>query len=346
MTAAELKTEIKSNRLARLFIFAGEEDYLKRYYMGELRRAILTDETLDVFNHTVGEGATIDFSLLSDALEAPPMMADFKLIEWHLPDIDRMKEDEVQSLCALAERCREVGWACIVLRADKNHFDLGTPPKRVSKRCRELSAVCDIVDFSRATEPQLATWIARHFASDGIQASPELCRTIIARAGHSMDALANEIEKLICLLKASGRNVLTPADFEGVLSVTAEEDAFALTNALLERDAQTAYAQLTDLRRRRVDPLIVLGSISRLYGELVTICRLRDEGFSPEELSDMLKIHKYPLSLRLRALQGKDEKMPARALRACRMLDTAFKNGGGMDIYSALDRLVAEFVCL
>ena len=345
MTAAELKTELKHGHFARLFIFAGEEDYLKRHYIGELRRAIIEDETLAVFNHTVGEGEEIDFSLLKDALEAPPMMADYKLIEWHLCDIDHMKEAEIKELQALAERCREIGWGCIVIRADKAHFDLGTLPKRPSKRYKEISAFADIVEFPRSTEPQLVAWIERHFAHDGIAVSPDVCRAIIARAGHSMDTLSNEIEKLICTQKAKGRNVLSPCDLEGVLSATAEEDAFALTNAILSHDAETAYAQLLDLRRRRVDPLIVLGSVSRLYGELVSICRLRDEGLSPAEISKMLKIHEYPLSLRLRALQGKEADESVRALSACRALDTAKKTNGGMDIYVGLDRLIAEFVC-
>ena len=255
-----------------------------------------------------------------------------------------LERSRTQELASLAERCREIGWGCIVLRADKEHFDLGTLPKRPSKRYKEIASFADIVDFPRSTEQQLSAWIERHFAHDGIQTSPDVCRAIIARAGHSMDTLANEIEKLICTQKAKGRNVLSLCDLEGVLSATAEEDAFGLTNALLAHDATAAYAQLLDLRRRRVDPLIVLGSVSRLYGELLAICRLRDEGLSPADISKMLKIHEYPLSLRLRALQGKEADVPARALAACRALDAAKKSNGGMDIYVGLDRLVAEFV--
>ena len=89
----------------------------------------------------------------------------------------------------------------------------------------------------------------------------------------------------------------------------------------------------------------MLGSVSRLYGELLTICRLRDEGLSPEEISRTLKIHAYPLSLRLRALQGKDASVPARSLAACRALDLSHKYSGGAELYSGLDRLIAEFVC-
>ncbi len=344
MTVAELKNLLKANDLARLFIFAGEEDYLKRHYLKELHRKILTDDTLAVFNHVVGEGEVIDFRMLSDALETPPMMADMKLLEWHLANIDRMKEDDLSSLKELADRCREAQSACIVIRVDKEHFDMGTLPKKPSKRYRELIESVAIVDFPRSTDSQLAAWIDKHFASEGISISPALSRALIERAGHSMDTLSNEIEKLVCALKAENRTSLAEHDLEAVTSPTAEEDAFGLSNAILSGDAATAYRKLGDLRRRRIDPLIVLGSVSKLYGEMVAICRLRDEGVPPADISRLLRIHEYPLSLRLRALQGRDESIPARALEACRALDAAAKGAGGVNTYVGLERLVAEFV--
>ena len=344
MTVAELKTAIKQGALDRLFIFAGEEEYLKRHYIRELRAAILTDEAFDVFNHTVGEGLTLDIAMLREAVGVPPMMADRKLVEWHLPDLDRLKEDELTALSELAALCREVGWATVVIRAEKDRFDVGTLPKRPSKRYRELAAFAEVVDFPRATEQQLVGWIERHFAHEGIGSSPEIARALIARAGHSMDTLSNEIDKLVCLMKSKGCNTLSLCDLDGMVATTAEEDAFGLSNALLAHDPVAAYAQLNDLRRRRVDPLIVLGSVSRLYSELVAICHLRDEGMPTQEMAKLLKMHEYPLSLRLRALADKSAEETARALAACRALDAAAKGNGGIDPYVGLERLIAEFI--
>ena len=51
MTTAELIAEIKEGP-SGVYFFAGEEEYLKSYYRGELRRAVLGDGDLDSFNHT------------------------------------------------------------------------------------------------------------------------------------------------------------------------------------------------------------------------------------------------------------------------------------------------------
>ena len=56
MELNEYKNKLKSGELGGVYIFAGEEDYLKRYYLGELRRACLTDEAFAVFNHSVFDG--------------------------------------------------------------------------------------------------------------------------------------------------------------------------------------------------------------------------------------------------------------------------------------------------
>ena len=72
------------------YVFGGEEEYLKRYYLSELCKKIVPDETFATFNHVVFDGPEVDFGALADAIKAPPMMADFKLVEWRYADFEKM----------------------------------------------------------------------------------------------------------------------------------------------------------------------------------------------------------------------------------------------------------------
>ena len=45
MDLNELKSRIKACNLSGCYVFAGEEDYLKRYYLGEIRNALVGDPT-------------------------------------------------------------------------------------------------------------------------------------------------------------------------------------------------------------------------------------------------------------------------------------------------------------
>ena len=76
MDINEFKSRIKSGNLSGAYVFAGEEDYLKKFYLGELRRAVITDEAFATFNHAVFDGEELNIAALLDEVKAPPMMSD------------------------------------------------------------------------------------------------------------------------------------------------------------------------------------------------------------------------------------------------------------------------------
>ena len=81
MTVAELKLKLKSDNLAGAYIFAGEEDYLKKYYTDEFAKIACPDEAFALFSHSVFDGEDVSVSDISEAVKAPPMMSDYKLVE-------------------------------------------------------------------------------------------------------------------------------------------------------------------------------------------------------------------------------------------------------------------------
>ena len=98
MNLGELKEFVKKGSVFGVYLFAGEEDYLKRYYLGEFRRILITDEAAVPFTHFVFEGATVDFDKLSDAVSTPSFFGDAKLVEWHHADFEKMGEKELNAL--------------------------------------------------------------------------------------------------------------------------------------------------------------------------------------------------------------------------------------------------------
>ena len=62
MELNDFKALIKSGDIVGSYIFSGEEDYLKRYYLGELREKAVGDGSFSAFNHAVYDGEEIDFA--------------------------------------------------------------------------------------------------------------------------------------------------------------------------------------------------------------------------------------------------------------------------------------------
>ena len=340
MTQAELRAALKNGAFGDVFFFCGEEDYLKRYYLSEIRTALQSDETLAVFNHIQLEGETLDLIALEDAVSTPPFMADYKLIEWRLLVPDKMKEEDIAALEDISARVRESGDTCLVFTVQGDDFDVGRLPKKPSALYTRLDKALSLVYFAQSNDGDLVTWIARHLKKDGLVISAAAARAILLRCGHSMTVLSGEVDKLACLALARGRSEVTEEDVVGIVSPCEEFDAFALSNALLENKTETAYRCLRDLRLRRVEPLSVLGSLVRFYSELTLICRLRDEGMASAEIARTLKMHEYPLSLRLRALEGRTAEESVAALDALRRLDAASKESVA-DVYGGIERMIA-----
>ncbi|MBQ8859118.1 MAG: DNA polymerase III subunit delta [Clostridia bacterium] len=342
MDIATLKTRIKGGTLAGVYVLCGEENFLKRYYMGEIRTAILTDPTFDAFNRIVLEGEKIDYGALSEAVQAPPMMAERKLVEWHLADFSSLKEGDIEKLKTLADEVKQYPETVVVFFLDADRFDVGNLPKRPSKQYAALSAFLSIVVFERSGEAALAQWIGRHFTHEGVSASPAVIRALLETSGTSMDTLAGEIAKLSAYVLANGRQEVTLEDVAFVASRVTESDAFGLSNAILSGDAAAAYACLADMRRRKVEPTLAIAAVSRTYADLLTVAAFRESGVPQKEIAAHLKMHEFKVGLYLRAAARRSMAQLEEANALCRRADTASKTGAGLGGYLALEYLIAR----
>ena len=70
MTITELKNKIKSQEIGGAYIFAGEEDYLKKYYLSEIANICCPDEAFSLFNRVIFDGADIDLAEIAEAIKA------------------------------------------------------------------------------------------------------------------------------------------------------------------------------------------------------------------------------------------------------------------------------------
>ena len=338
MTVAELRDAIKKPPIPWL-ILSGEEEYLKRHYLGEIRRALVEDAGLSAFNHLRFEGEALDFEKLLDAVRTPPVFAEYKLVEWHLCDFDKMKAEDLKRL---SELCEEKGGApgvTLVFYAEAERLTEGTP-KRPARRFSELAKILDIVSFPKSTDAQLSSWILRHLAHEGLSADARVAQAMIARCGHSMDVLAGELGKLSAYALAKGRTTVTEEDLRHVTVSNFEADAFGLGNAILAKDATAAYENLKDMKNRRLDPTLIFGSVFRLFCDLYAVALLREEGLSPSLIREKTGLHEYKVTLYLRATARRSAASLGKTLERCRRLDLSGKLGT-VD-YSGLECLIAE----
>lgn len=342
MDIATFKSELKGSNISGVYLFAGEEDYLVRYYLKALRERILTDEAFAVFNNPVFDGEEISFDAIAEAVKSPPMMSDYKLIEWRHADFTALKEQDLEALEELLSLCDEHPYSIVAFTAGQDGLDFGTQ-KKPSAFIKRFDKSIKILRFEKSTENQLYAWLKKHFDAQGISVSLDTVRTLVFRSGRSMDVLSCEVDKLCALAHARGRDSVTSEDVNEVASSTPECDTFALSNAILDRNKPQAYMALEEMKQRRVDHTVIMGMIARTFDDLTAVSHLLDEGKGATEIEETLGMNKYKLKMYISAAKKYGTERLSVIIGDFARIDADSKFGG-VTGYTAVELFISRYL--
>ena len=340
MELNDFKAILKSDNVSGTYIFSGEEDYLKRYYLGMLREKTVTDESFATFNHAVYDGSEIDFASVRDDIMSPPMFEPYKLIEWRYPDFSKIKESDLDELEKIVDLVISTDYAVLAFLVSDGDIDLGTP-KKESKFVKRFGEKIRILNFDKSTDQQLLAWLKRHFDAEGVAVTVDVLNALIFRAGHSMTVLNNEVIKLCMLAGARGRKEITVADVYAVASSTPECDTFALSNAILERNKKEAFIALEEMKSRRLDPIMILGMMAKTYTDIVSIVMMLNDGINSNDIQTATKMNPYKLKLYVQAAKRFTAEKEKNILAELSRVDTGAKYGG-VTGYTAIELFIAK----
>jgi DNA polymerase III delta subunit len=336
---ADFRREIKGTPATGYLLF-GEEDYLKGICVTLAQQTICPDEGLRPFNEVVLDALDTTPERLLDALAAMPMMADRKLVVLRGLNFGGMRASEVEAWCAVLERLADYDYNTLILPLASGTIDEGRLPKAPSALLSRLGALLTPVQFERCTPAKLNGWCGRHFAHNGVEATPALCARVIEKCGTGMYTLAAEIDKISYYTLAHGRTVLQAEDIDAAACTTVEYDAYAFTNALMDRNLAAALDILSDMKLRRVDPTMLLAEVVRLHCELLAVRRMSAEGRTTVEMARALgdRVPEYRVVLCQKSVAGRSESELLRAVELCNEADAALKRSP--QGYVALERLL------
>lgn len=346
---SDFRKELKSAP-RKGYLFFGEEDYLKAHAVRLAREVICPDPTLAFFNELRLDALEYTPQKLLDALTPLPMMADQKLVTLTGLNLNSMNSQnavfhELDDLCDVLQELPNYDYNLLILSVTANALEFGSLPNKPSPLLSQLSQYLTPVYFEPCTGARLAAWVQKHFLHYGVEAPAALCHAMGDYCGHSMFVLANEIEKLCYYLLAHGRTVATEEDMRTVCTTANEYGAFAFTNAIMANKHREALDILEDYRFRRTDPLKILGEVSGVICNLLTVQSLMAQGLSTADIGTTFKpaLHEYRVRLLQGALQKTTRERLEKALDACSRADLSLKNnfgGGTMAGYAVLEQLI------
>jgi DNA polymerase-3 subunit delta len=165
----------------------------------------------------------------------------------------------------------------------------GKPAAALAKSVRDEGG--EVLAFEAPGQRELPRRLAAEARERGFRLDPAAARLLVQRMGSDPLRISNELDRLALWAGEGGE--VGAADLEAMVSDTSEAAVWALSDALLEGDAETALAISERLLAQGENVTgLVYGLASRLRKATAALERL-EAGAAPKQVESELGMHPY-----------------------------------------------------
>ena len=312
----KLKQDLKSGEPGSLYVFHGEEAYLRDYYLGQLRKKLIPPG-MEAFNYHVIQAREFDLKRLAQTVDCLPMMSGRTLIV--VNDYDLFKGDR-DGLAALLQDLPD--YVCLVFVYDLISYK----PESKGKLTAAIREKGQVVAFNRQEQGDLVDWIGRRFQALDHDISTEDARYLIFLCGELMHTLISEIGKIGAY--AAHRRV-TRADIDAVATPQLDAVVFQMTDAISAGNFDKAASVLGDLYHMQEPPVKLLAALGKQLRQLYTARLALERRKDSRYLMELWGLRSaYPAERMMQSARRFSLGWCRRAVIRCAETDLAMKSTG------------------
>jgi len=331
-----LKKDISSKKLARTYILFGDDLFLKKSYFDKLSNMAYDGE--EFFNLQKFEG-NCDLQDVYNAIEQFPMMADSKCVCLTDYDFDKADKSDFLKLCELLESQHD---ECVfILRFNSVDFVPKEEKEKLIISATEKSGG-KIICINHKQPAELVKVLIDGAKKRGCKMDSNTARYLIENCGSDLNTLKNELDKL-CFYKKGGTIDKSVVDLVAVKSV--EESIFDLTKEIFKGSPSSALDMLNSLLFMRIEPIIILHTVSSSYVDLYRVNCAKKCGKGLNSIAEDFgyKNRFFVLERCLPTLRSFDDKKLLLSLKALTNADKALKSTGS-DERIVLEQLIIRLI--
>lgn len=256
----KLREEISGGKLKGIYVFYGEEDYLKDHYTKMIKRCVTKEDGED-FN-VLRINGKFDLAGFEMFLSSPPIFNDKKVcIVKNSGVLSKVSEEEKQRIITALEN---IASGATVVFSENSIDKRSALYKFITKRNS------GVYEFKYQKEVDLRNWVKRHLQEEKMSMSDEDITYFLNSADKGMYGILSEITKLINYKRYEG--VITKADVDALTCKSVENRVFEMLNKLYSGDMQSVYKMLDDLKTLKTEPVML---VSLIFGEYSKIRKVK-----------------------------------------------------------------------
>ncbi len=314
MDVTDFLKNIKNYKDSRMFLIAGEENYLRDTAVEKLLEILpFGSRELNCARIT----GKADLAAIRAACEQLPCLADCRVVM--LEDLDFFEKGDAKGLIEYLGQASPTTRIVFICRKMPD-------ARRSLYKYLEKNAV--VVQAGELKDSELIRWILATAKKKKCRISKEDAQFLCEMAGRDMYTLQHEIDKFAML----GKGEVTRDDLEALASRTTEYDTFSFHKLMLEEKYEQAFAILAEISRSGQEYLKFLGLIASKFTPMYMAKSCLNAGYSEREAAGELMsragIKKYPAELAVQECKKFTIRQLRDAIRLLEKADLTIKSGG------------------
>lgn len=256
MSLQEFYKSLRQRKLAPVYFFYGEEDYLLDEAVDALIAETLPEESR-TFNLDVLSAAEVDPRDIVARANSFPMMVQHRVVI--VRDFDRLGEKN---------KDKEKGKERDPLRSYLENPSPTTILVLIAKKPdNTVRGRVEAIEFSRLDGAGIRHWIVEHGPRYGKQISREACEALTTYVGNSLRALEREIEKIS--IYVGDKKTIEIDDVNAVAGVSKTYNVFELSRAVGNRDLKRSLEILDRMMEYGEHPPLMVAVITKHFMTLL-----------------------------------------------------------------------------
>lgn len=325
--AAEMAKALQTGETRHVYLFFGEEDYLKNYFTRIVCARYEADR--DSINYLDGK---VTEDELAEALEATPLMMTSTVVIVRDSGLFKKGSDDkkhADSDWSFLEDLSDE--SCVIFK--EQSVDRSSKLYKIVEKCG-LAFECGTQELS-----DVVKILTKRAASNGRKITPSAINLLYTGFGKDIFMLLNEVDRL-SMLANEGATIDDNVVKHGC-NLSMEAKIFDLTDGIAEKNKQKALEQLNALAAEKVPYQVILSTIATHFIKLGKVMKLSEEGLTVNEITEKSGMRDFQVKKYLKQARGYTAESVDDALSLISDTDVRGKNGT-LDIRIGLELLIQE----
>lgn len=338
MNSKELNKRLKDNITDNIYLFFGEEDYIKDTYISRIKNILLKDDFSGLNYIQYDEIPNLnDFT---DAVESVPVMCEHKIILLNSLNLisATLKKDLKNSFAEIFEDLPDYT-TVIIKEASTAGKSKASPIYKIADKLG-AAVECSLLEHS-----DMMLFINKEIGKRGKKISREDLSYLLSLCDGTINSALSESEKICSYL---GENdVINRCDIDLLVKKPIEDKVFELFDYIIGRKKAEAYRALNDLKllKNQHSPGQIFSIICDNFMNMLIVLNNTKEGISQDktvELLDLPPNRAFVVRKLQRQSKATDAVRLKKIIHRLSEMDTKIKTGI-MDPYYAIEEIIAVF---